>query len=349
MPKDNLPIISLFCGAGGLDLGFRKAGYRAITAFDNLPAAVKTYNLNSKRQVAQQIDLAKVTPSEFLAIIEEHTGGIHPVGLVGGPPCQGFSRGNIRKKPDDPRNGLLATYAELLESLKLAYDIDFFAFENVLGLATPLYRARFTELKEQFGRAGFDVFASQLNARQFGVAQNRPRLFVVGINKKHQCSEFVFPTGSDRIITVREALRGLPDPVFYSRHLRWEDIPFHQNHWTMVPKSDKFKKKFQSKSRSFRRLEWNEVSPLIAYGNREIHVHPSGNRRLSVLEAMLLQGFPQGYRLIGTLSDQITQVSNAVPPPVAQALATQIRKTLRHASRNDARPCFLRGKSHGKG
>ena len=80
--------------------------------------------------------------------------------------------------------------------------------------------------------------------------------------------------------------------------------------------------------RSFRRLKWDQPSPTVAYGHREIHVHPSGRRRLSIYEAMLLQGFPDEFVLEGNLSAQVEQVSNAVPPPLARSLATAIKEAL---------------------
>jgi len=80
--------------------------------------------------------------------------------------------------------------------------------------------------------------------------------------------------------------------------------------------------------RSFRRLDAGEPSPTVAYGHREIHVHPNGTRRLSIYEAMLLQGFPKKYVLLGPFSAQVEQVSNAVPPPLAYSLALAVRDSL---------------------
>ena len=85
----------------------------------------------------------------------------------------------------------------------------------------------------------------------------------------------------------------------------------------------------QRAGRSFRRLEWDKPSPTVAYGHREIHVHPDGRRRLSIFEAMRLQGFPTDFVLEGTFSSQVEQVSNAVPPPLAEALATAIKVAMR--------------------
>lgn len=131
-------------------------------------------------------------------------------------------------------------------------------------------------------------------------------------------------------LTVRSVIADLPEPAFFSRTIKRSEIPFHENHWTMRPVSIRFSQPggANRSGRSFRRLEWDKPSPTVAYGHREIHVHPDGRRRLSIFEAMLLQGFPPDFVLEGTLSAQVEQVSNAVPPPLAESLATAIRKAL---------------------
>lgn len=97
----------------------------------------------------------------------------------------------------------------------------------------------------------------------------------------------------------------------------------------MKPKSKRFLTgEMPVGGRSFIKLEWKKPSRTVAYGNREIHVHPDGHRRLSIYEAMKLQGFPDSYRLMGTLSAQVKQISNAVPPPVAAALAKCFKEFL---------------------
>jgi len=347
MATDELPILSFFSGAGGLDLGFRQERFRVILALDNASAAVRTYNFNSKRKIAQTADLSNLPVKRLVAMIES-TGAV-PRGVIGGPPCQGFSRGNARSDPNDPRNVLPFKYAQILKALNTRYGIDFFVLENVMGLMTPKHLQRFEAILAAFGEAGFIVFHHTLNANTFGVPQNRPRLFIVGLNAdKHKDATFTFPAGSEPEATVESAIHGLPKPAFFSRDISASDIPCHPNHWTMVPKSEKFtKSSSKSDGRSFRRLAWNEESPTVAYGNREIHVHPNGSRRLTVFEAMLLQGFPRTYRLIGNFSEQVTQISNAVPPPVARALAREIRlllttkrrqKTAIQAKQTGARP-----------
>ena len=128
----------------------------------------------------------------------------------------------------------------------------------------------------------------------------------------------------------------LPDPAFFARDLDKSTIPYHENHWTMRPVSKRFSRPGGPvrAGRSFRRLEWDKPSPTVAYGHREIHVHPNGHRRLSIFEAMRLQGFPNEFVLEGTLSSQVEQVSNAVPPPLAQSLAEAIKSAMERAERN---------------
>lgn len=321
-------LLSLFSGAGGLDYGFTLAGFRPVLAIDNCPNAVRTYNFNASDAVAYQADIASLKPDAFLELIPDTA---KPIGLIGGPPCQGFSRGNVCADPSDPRNRLPYRYADLLAAANRRFSLHFFVFENVIGLAAPKHADRLHKILKRLEAAGFNVHLGELNASNFSVPQRRRRLFIVGFNRElYPNLYFEFPSSSAPQRTVADAIAGLPTPCFFNRALTPDTIPFHPNHWTMVPKSTKFKSKRATEGRSFKQLHWNEVSPTVAYGNREIHVHPAGGRRLSVLEAMLLQGFPQEYKLTGTLSSQITQISNAVPPPVANAIAQKIKSVLLH-------------------
>ena len=131
--------------------------------------------------------------------------------------------------------------------------------------------------------------------------------------------------------TVREAIGGLKAPAFFKHGLEPKDIPVHPNHWTMQPRSPRFANPLANTvdGRSFKRLKWNVASPTIAFGHREIHVHPDGRRRLSIYEALLLQGFPETFVLEGNLSEQVEQVSNAVPPPLARSVACAVKLALR--------------------
>lgn len=328
-PSQPIPVISLFTGAGGLDLGFREGGFKTVIALDADRAAVETYNANKLERCATQCNLRRIDGQNLVALIGQHAAGVRPRGVIGGPPCQTFSIGNVRRSRTDGRGTLGLHYARLVGALNRGFNLDFFVFENVTGLRNPRHRTRYKNIISALTNSGFAVFAGELDAVWFGVPQNRQRLFLVGINAlRYPWLKFEFPSQPlGKPHTVRDAIKGLPEPTFFKRGIMADQIPFHPNHWTMNPRSKKFSARNAAANgdgRSFRRLKWDRPSRTVAYGNREIHLHPSGHRRLSVLEAMLLQGFRVDFELKGTLSDQISQVSNAVPPPLAAALARSL-------------------------
>lgn len=323
-------IISFFSGAGGLDLGFERAGFQPIVAYDVEPAAVETYNYNREGEIARVADLSTLTGDDIIREITLLGLEEPPCGVVGGPPCQYFSDGNkAPRQVDDPRRELPINYARILQRLNEEYQLHFFVFENVSGLAKPTYHNDFQRIIEKFEGAGFHVFHTILDAYDYGVAQIRKRVFLVGWNRDlYAGAQYNFPPGHPCGLSVQDKIGGLAEPQFWARDLDPEEFPEHPNHWTMNPISSKFKNppppNLSRYTRSFRRLSWSQPSYTVAYGHNEIHVHPKGHRRLSIYEAMLLQGFPDGrdgYRLVGNLTKQVTLISDAVPPPLAAALA----------------------------
>jgi DNA (cytosine-5)-methyltransferase 1 len=321
-------IISLFCGAGGLDLGFVQAGFNVVLAVDHDGASINTHNLNSTSKSAVKLDLLTATAADFRRILDEVAPGVLPIGIIGGPPCQGFSKANTQRSHDDPRNKLAKNYTKLINGLAEIYPIEFFLFENVSGLLSDGNAKVLTSLKRTLA-SKFTVTSSCLNAQDFGVPQSRERFLMVGLRKRQPKRKFVFPSPIDApLATVRDAIANLPEPTFFNRALTPADIPYHPNHWTMRPLSRRFGPDLVTTGRSLIRLNWDKPSRTVAYGHREIHVHPNGMRRLSIYEAMMLQGFPADYQLCGTLSEQVTQVSNAVPPPLARILADALRTVI---------------------
>ena len=285
--------------------------------------------------------LRPLTADDLLAWWDARNGkdSPRPTGLIGGPPCQAFSVGNVNPRADDPRVELIYAYADLVDDLHRRAGLSFFLFENVAGLTSERNQPHFHNLlrRLRFGNGDdphaeqFSIYSAELDARQFGVPQSRRRRFIVGIDRSRHPGPFDFPppeTGP--VPTVRDAIAELPPPVPFERGRTGGD--YHPNHWHMAPKSWRFENghltEGQMNGRSFRVLSWDRPSWTVAYGNREVHVHPSGNRRLSVLEAMLLQGFPSSYVLKGNLSAQIRLVSDAVPPPLAHALADSIYRAI---------------------
>lgn len=330
----SLPVVSLFSGSGGLDIGFESAGFQTILAVDLSAAACRTFKTNHPLVQVVRADLSKTRAHYVTERLEELPDYVTPLGVIGGPPCQAFSLGNGYKRTNDPRARLSEKYAAILRELNKKFRLDFFVFENVLGLKHEKHRQAFAKFKRLFKRAGFDIFEAELNAADFGVAQTRRRVFIVGFNSRYKQTHFEFPSpnGGARRRTVKQAIGGLPRPTYFRRGLSWSQIRYHPNHWCMRPKSRKFSdgrlKAGRIRGRPFRVLDWYKPSWTVAYGNREVHVHPNGRRRLSVYEAMLLQGFPKKYHLVGNLSEQIRLISDAVPPPLAKALAQTIKKKL---------------------
>jgi DNA (cytosine-5)-methyltransferase 1 len=331
-PQD-LRLLSLFCGPGGLDEGFRQAGFSTALAFDVDEECVRTFNKNhtSPSPIAHQRDLRKLTVGELDALAG---GSPAPVGVLGGPPCQSFSISNVHQSDTDPRHSLAIAYAQLLRELNQRMPLSFFVFENVPGLMGKRHRNRYLLFKRLFREAGFELYERVLDARDYGVPQSRERVFIVGINRNvHPTAVWEWPRAETNRKTVRDAIGFLPPPILNSRAADPDSIPVHPNHWCMVPKSKKFStpgalKNGESWGRSFRTLSWDEPSWTVAYGNREMHVHPCGKRRLSIYEAMLLQSFPPHYVMTGNISAQSRLVSEAVPPRLAWHVATSIRRCL---------------------
>ncbi|HTB23694.1 MAG TPA: DNA cytosine methyltransferase [bacterium] len=321
-------IVSLFSGAGGLDLGFKKVGYKIALAIDSEAAAIYTHRKNFPRTKSIVADLIELQPQGVVEYVRSAVPDGRRIAVIGGPPCQGFSRANTSSRADDPRNQLPKLYLEIVCELQKFYVVEFIVLENVLGIRDKKHATTYKALIDGISELGFDVNEKELCAADFGVPQNRRRIVISGLRKGQGYSS-VEPRKRKGIDTVREAIGGLRAPAYFRSGLKPDDIPEHPNHWTMQPKSPRFRNPWkQEGGRSFRRLAWDRESPTIAFGHREIHVHPGGHRRLSIYEAMLLQGFPKRFVLAGNLSEQVQQISNAVPPPLARSVASAVTRAL---------------------
>ena len=323
-------IVSLFSGAGGLDLGFKQIGFPISVAIDSSCAAIRTHRKNFKNTRTFVADLTSLGPKGVI----EHVTKVIPKGeiiaVIGGPPCQGFSRANTKSQTNDPRNELAALYIKIVKELQLHYTVEFIVIENVLGIRDRKHANTYKELVTAINELGFDVTEKELCSIDFGVPQTRRRIVLSGL-RSGQGYSVVKPRKRKGMTTVKEAIGGLVEPVYFKHGLTPKDIPLHPNHWTMKPKSPRFLDPGigTRDGRSFKRLSWHSPSPTIAFGHREIHVHPDGHRRLSIYEALCLQGFPNDFILEGNLSEQVDQVSNAVPPPLARSIALAVRRALR--------------------
>lgn len=335
-PWGRFMLLSLFCGAGGLDVGFEDQEFKVGFAFDLRKDSIASYNHNRKgtgeRDHGHVGDVSTLTLAQ---LDKMHGSNFAPEGVIGGPPCQSFSRANTVYLDADPRHSLPLAYAKLLKKLNERNPVKFFVMENVTGLLSERNAHRLRRYEKAFENAGFSLNRAVLLATDYSTPQIRERLFVVGFNRTlygdaKWSPPAKVPPANGRQPDVRSAIGELPEATYFDRCLTPDKIPFHVNHWCMKPKSPKFTtpgalQPGVGRYRSFKTLAWDLPSPTVAYGHREVHVHPNCTRRLSVYEAMLLQGFPADYELIGSLSSQIVQVSEAVPPPVAAAVARSVR------------------------
>lgn len=328
--RSSADVLSLFCGCGGLDLGFAQAGFGTALAYDRRSASLASWNHNFEEGVALSRDIEELT----LAQMDTDFGSeFRPTAVIGGPPCQGFSLANRSGAADDPRNLLVERFIDLAMQLDERSPLDFIVMENVPAIIGKRGRSIVERQSKKLRSRGFQVSQAVLDAVHFGVPQSRRRFFLVAIKSSGEThNSWIEPEPLSNTITVKQAIGELPRPIYFNSGLAKEDIPYHPNHWCMRPKSSKFSSgelhEGYVQKRSFKTLKWDKPSYTAAYGNREVHVHPDCTRRLSVLEAMIIQGFPLSFELLGTLSEQVTQVSEAVPPPLAKAVAISVRQCI---------------------
>lgn len=276
---DQLLLMSLFAGSGGLDLGFESSGFNIPLAIDSNQAAIETYNKNRRpaRTAGRVADLSRIDSQLLISWWIDNAGlDAKPQGIIGGPPCQSFSVANVHKSPEDPRAKLPLDYARILKSFNDEFDLDFFLFENVTGLAHRQHKDSMRELLSLFESTGFDVRVLILDAVEFNVPQYRKRLFIFGVKSfRFDLANFQIPSSGSPQKTVRQTIEGLPKPRFFSRNDRPDEADVHANHWCMNPRSPKFENGYlltgSSKGRSFRVLDWDLPSRTVSYGHREVH------------------------------------------------------------------------------
>ena len=323
--------MSLYSGCGGLDLGFEQADFEIGLAYDIDAHAIASWNHN--RNNAQQGQVADISHISLKDMDRHHGGKFEPTGVIGGPPCQSFSRANLFRSASDVRRHHVRKFFSV--ALRFHYyrpPLNFILMENVPELADAEGGGLLKKEIKRLRLHGFEVHEFLLNAVRYAVPQRRNRLFLLAIHRSKLRNPWSTPDGNNKTVTVRDVIMEFPDPVHFKRGIKVDASSFHPNHWCMNPVSKKFGDgtlaQGYSSGRSFKTLSWDLPSITASYGHREVHIHPNGKRRLSVLEAMSLQGFPREYILKGTLSAQIDQVSEAVPPPLAKAVATGVRASL---------------------
>jgi DNA (cytosine-5)-methyltransferase 1 len=286
-------VLDLFAGCGGLALGFEALGFKTH-GFEKSLACVQTYKLN----LTGDCVCADLTPQTQYPDAEI---------VIGGPPCQPFSVGGNQKGIEDSRNGF-PTFIAAIEQL----NPHLFLFENVRGL---LYRNKwyFEQTKHKLEKLGYIVEAQLLNAKHYGVPQNRERVIVVG----HR-GGFKFPSPQTQVISAGTALGSM-----------FEQIP--DNAKWLTPSMDAYIAKYEKASfcKNPRDLYYDRPARTLTCRNlagatgdmHRIRLPDGRRRRITVREAARLQSFPDWFEFTGSETEQYYQVGNAVSPLFAKALA----------------------------
>ncbi|EJT5917564.1 DNA cytosine methyltransferase [Clostridium perfringens] len=345
--------IDLFCGAGGFSLGFEMIGFETVLAIDKWEHAINTFNFNREHKVGKNIDIQEFDNNTLRKFIEEN----EVDGIIGGPPCQGFSMVGTRNAEDD-RNSLYLQYVRFVEVVKP----KFFILENVKGLLN-LKKGHFKEdILVRFSALGYNVNFKVLKASDYGVPQNRERVFFVGLRKDIFGDRFFeFPEGSEsNSVSTEEALSDLPSLDNGENHesykteplnkfqelmrknnvdniLRNNEITKHteqtKNIISMVPDGGTIKDlpeeyyKVRNYNAAFKRMNSKKPSTTIDCGHRN-YFHYKENRVPTVRESARIQSFPDDYFFTGSKTSQYTQVGNAVPAILASKIALEVKKIL---------------------
>ncbi len=346
-------VIDLFCGAGGLTLGFKRAGYNIIFGLDVDPDAMRTYIANNPEVSWINKDIRKVTVEEVLDVAGVRTGDVDVV--MAGIPCEGYSLLNRRYDPSDPRNYLFMEFLRHVKKLKPKAVL----IENVLGLLRRENGGFRKLIEDALENLGFKARSFTLNAADFGVPQRRVRVFFIGLSSSERF-EPPHPThdalGSlSRIVdsakpyvTVWDAISDLPPLQAGEEKHRYESEPkteyqklmregSNRVHNHRAPKHPKWTIRLIERTkpgtplyRTFKqrvRLKWDEPSPTIPAGGvrpQWFFAHPEQPRGITVREAARLQSFPDTYIFYGSLIKQRILVGDAVPPLLAEVIARKL-------------------------
>lgn len=300
-------VLDLFAGCGGLSLGFESAGYRTF-GFECVPSAVDTYN----RNLMGHCELAKL-----------EVGFDYPQAdiIIGGPPCQPFSRTGNQQGLEDARDGF-PIFIDAVRRLKPKV----FLFENVSNLLGR-HKWYYDLILEELRKLGYLIEYKVMNVVNYGVPQNRERVITVG-HKSH----FTFPTFLTHKTTVGEAIGDTMNKELPGSHF-------------LTPAQDKYIAAYEKKSfcinprdlypdRPARTLTCRNLAGATSDMQR-VRLADGRRRRIVQREAARLQSFPDWFEFCGNETQQFTQIGNAVPPLFAYKLALQVKKTFSLATRSE--------------
>jgi len=332
-------VIDLFCGCGGFSTGLLDAGLRVVSGFDIDKRAIEVYNYNHNYRGATgfQKDLSQLSGEDLLNLSKLDSVDM----IVGGAPCQAFSIVGKREGIKDPRGKLIFDFIRLLQDLKPVA----FILENVPNLKKVSQGQIFELLITEFENLGYNVKYGILSAADYGVAQNRKRIFIVGF-RGHEIKNFPprfthCEPGNllgnlnqlQPYLTCREVLEDLPDVNTTQADLFWNHEPTVHSE-TVLKELQDLQPGTRSKKYFYDRLHPEKLSYTLRAGSGNFTplrpIHYQYNRVISVRESARLQGFADHFIWEDSIPrlQQYRQVGNAVCPPVAKALGILICETV---------------------
>ncbi len=334
-----MKVVSFFAGAGGLDLGFEKAGFDVVWANEYDKEIWATYEKNHKNTILDKRSIVDV-PSNEVPDCD---------GIIGGPPCQSWSEAGSKRGIADKRGQLFYEFMRILADKKP----KFFLAENVSGMLLPAHKEALANIKEMFTNIGYDLSFQLLNVSDYGVPQDRKRVFFIGYRKDIGLKfTFPLPTTGENKITLDKAIGDLKDNVLPAKEGNYSNGSNCNflNHEYMI---GGFSSMFMSRNRV---RSWDEVSFTIQAGGRHAPIHPqapkmkfieqnlrqfvSGKenlyRRLSVRECARIQTFPDNFSFEYTsVVAGYKMIGNAVPVRMGKVLAQKIFADLQSLNIDD--------------
>lgn len=330
-------LISLFSGCGGLDLGFEKAGFEIPVANEFDKTIWETFKVNHPKSHLVEGDVRQVTKEDLAQYIE---GGVD--GIIGGPPCQSWSEAGALRGIEDARGQLFFDYIRILKDFKP----KFFLAENVSGMLANRHSEAVQNILSLFDKAGYDVSLTLVNAKNYGVAEERKRVFYIGFRKDLNI-KFAFPKGSTeddkKKITLRDVIWDLQDTA----------VPADQKNYhnpEAINNNEYFTGAYSPIFMSRNRVKaWDEQAYTVQASGRQCQLHPQAPkmvkfdkndyrfvagkehlyRRMTIREVARVQGFPDDFRFIyENTNNAYKMIGNAVPVNLAYEIAKAIKEIL---------------------
>jgi DNA (cytosine-5)-methyltransferase 1 len=336
-----MKLATFFAGAGGLDLGFSKAGFDVIWANEYDKSIWETYEKNHKGVYLDKRSITDI-PTKEVPDCD---------GIIGGPPCQSWSEAGAMRGINDKRGQLFFDFIRILEDKQP----KFFLAENVSGMLIDTHKPALDNIKNMFKNCGYNLSFKMLNVADYGIPQDRKRVFFVGYRSDLGIEfEFPKPTHLENKIPLIKAIGDLKDNVLPALDKNYTngDICIVANHEYMT---GGFSTIYMSRNRV---RSWDEVSFTIQAGGRHAPCHPQAPkflfvepnlrvfvpgkehlyRRLSIRECARIQTFPDSFIFhYKNVADGYKMIGNAVPVRMAKILADKIIKDLSNISINKSK------------